>query len=252
VANNQNERTWPYLAALVTIAIALLIIGIAAFVAVVSDGLPQWGLVVIQVTSSILGVVLSVAISALGVYWATILSVSASSAILRQASRRLSALELNQSQQLALNDIRAHTPPFVAMALLVGNTALIVTDKAFGEDRLTVVIASAALTVAFFVANELMVSQARIVCGVGLVTWSLTLSSVPILIMWYYSWSIQDLFDQLLQILGIAKLVVVFIVVILFILLPVFAFLSRSFRSQIRSAQEHEGVQEERFARKMR
>jgi hypothetical protein len=234
--NNPNNHPWPkgIIAAAIIAATGVLIglplmgwAGLAAVSRVFAEGAPHWGILVIQIVVAIMSVVVTVVI---GLLLAGVLLFLASK-VLEGVTGRMEKLETNYEKQLnqLRGPLRGRAPTFVAGTALLGQAALVVVDKSFGEDELKVVLMSVLFVIAFGLANTLMLRSSWKAWSAGCVAWVLTFCSVPLFVMGYYSWNVQELSNNVLQMLStdrqtlyIASVIIVSVILFLFVL-PIYS-----------------------------
>jgi hypothetical protein len=89
--------------------------------------------------------------------------------------------------------IKQRKPFFAASAALVGNGILTVAGASFSTSSLITIAVSLALLLGFYVANELLIKDSRVLWSLGLFLWLLLLLLLPTAIVFHNHWTFTDL-----------------------------------------------------------
>jgi hypothetical protein len=222
--NNPNNQPWhsnKVLVAAVTLAVIIaatgvLLVGWAALKAVtnvLADGLPELGLVVIQTAVTVLGVVASLILAVSVVVLLAVHIIRRANRVLEDITSRMAIMEATHKKQL--DQLKGRAPTFVACTAWLGQVALVVVDKSFGEDKFMIVLLSVLFVIAFGFANTLMLRSSWKAWSAGCGAWVLTFLSVPLTITGYYSWNVQELSNNVLQMLSTDRQAVIIVSVII-------------------------------------
>jgi len=175
----------------IALGVAAVLAGLALLVGAINLGshiAAFWVVITFQIVLTAVGVIVSAAVA---YALAGRIAMSATEKITGQLDH------IRKEYSTLIKQIGKRTPAFAATIALAAEAVKMISDKSFEGKAVDAVTISLGLLILFWLANQLIVSEARWrrVCGV--VIWFASIASVPIGFMLARQWSFADLIQEL-------------------------------------------------------
>jgi len=176
--NNDSPPNWFW----VVVAVAAFLFGLGIIIAAVKIGIdtaPEWLLSVGRILLIVLAVGGALIVIIFSAKWA-----------LRKAVEDIHALEKRFPKQL--EQAKQRTPTLVAIAVLVSEAIIIITDKSFEGKTVATLVVSFVMLLGFGLANGLMVKAGRVPRAIGFGLWFVMLAILPTAVIIDRKWGARD------------------------------------------------------------